>query len=210
MRKELDLDNWNRKEHFEFFGSFDEPFFGITTTVDFTIGYQKIKDLGYPYFLYYLHKSLVAANAIEAFRYRVEGDKIYVYDKIHASPTIGREDHTFGFSFLEFEADFKVFQDKAQKEIKEVKNSKGLRHTENTKRIDTVHFSSIPWYNFTGITHARHFQFKDSVPKISFGRYAKDHLGKINLPIAINVHHGLMDGYHVGEYLEKFQTLLNS
>ncbi len=208
MRTLIDLTNWNRKEHFEFFGGFDEPFFGITTTVDFTIGYQKIKDLGYPYFLYYLHKSLLAANAIDAFRYRIDDKEVFLYDKIHASPTIGREDHTFGFSFMEFNADFEAFQAEAKKEIMEVKNTSGLRHTDNAKRIDTIHYSSIPWYNFTGLTHARHFQFKDSVPKISFGKYSKEN-GKLNLPIAINVHHGLVDGYHVGLYLEEFQRLLN-
>ncbi|WP_103068104.1 chloramphenicol acetyltransferase [Aquimarina sediminis] len=208
MRTKLDLTTWNRKEHFDFFGGFDEPFFGITTTVDFTKGYQKIQDLGYPYFLYYLYQSLRAANTIEAFRYRIEDNQVYIYDKIHASPTIGREDHTFGFSFMEFDEDFEVFSSKAQKEIEEVKNSTGLRHNDNAKRIDTIHYSSIPWYNFTGLTHARHFQFKDSVPKISFGRYTKEKK-KLNLPIAINVHHGIMDGYHIGQYLEEFQRLLN-
>ncbi len=171
MRTKLDLNTWNRKEHFEFFGGFDEPFFGITTNLDFTKGYQKIKDLGYPYFLFYLHKSLSAANSVEAFRYRIENDSVFLYDKIHASPTIGREDHTFGFSFMEYYDNFETFVSESEKEIKEVKNSKGLRHTDNAKRIDTVHYSSIPWYNFTGLSHARHFQFIDSVPKISFGKY---------------------------------------
>ncbi|MCK8519985.1 chloramphenicol acetyltransferase [Aquimarina sp. D1M17] len=208
MRTAIDLENWNRKEHFEFFGGFDEPFFGITTTVDFSKGYQKIQDLGYPYFLFYLHKSLLAANTIEPFRYRIENDQVYLYDKIHASPTIGREDHTFGFSFIEFDEDFTSFVDKGQQEINEVKSSTGLRNNDNAKRIDTVHYSSIPWYSFTGLTHARHFQYKDSIPKISFGKYTKE--GKaLQLPIAIYVHHGLMDGYHIGAYLEEFQRLLN-
>ncbi|GAA4277481.1 chloramphenicol acetyltransferase [Aquimarina mytili] len=208
MRTKLDLDSWNRREHFEFFGSFDEPFFGVTTTVDFTKGYQKIKDLGYPYFLFYLYKSLLAANTVEAFKYRIEDNEIYVYDKIHASPTIGRDDHTFGFSFMEFQEDFETFVSESKKEIEAVKKSSGLRYTDNAKRIDTIHYSSIPWYNFTGLTHARHFQFVDSVPKISFGKYTKVE-NKLNLPIAVNVHHGLADGYHVGVYLEEFQRLLN-
>ncbi|MBQ0736524.1 CatA-like O-acetyltransferase [Aquimarina celericrescens] len=208
MRTKLDLNTWNRKEHFEFFGGFDEPFFGITTNLDFTKGYQKIKDLGYPYFLFYLHKSLSAANSVEAFRYRIENGSVFLYDKIHASPTIGREDHTFGFSFMEYYDNFETFVSESEKEIEEVKNSKGLRHTDNAKRIDTVHYSSIPWYNFTGLSHARHFQFIDSVPKISFGKYTKVE-GKLTLPVSVHVHHGLADGYHVGRYLEEFQKLLN-
>lgn len=208
MKTKLDVNTWNRKEHFEFFGGFDEPFFGISTNLDFTKGYQKIKDNGYPYFLFYLHKSLLAANSIEAFRYRIENDEIFLYDKIHASPTIGREDHTFGFSFMKYEEDFETFVSKSQKEIDAVKNSKGLRYTDDAKRVDTIHYSSIPWYNFTGLSHARHFQFQDSVPKISFGRYTQVQ-SKLTLPVSVHVHHGLADGYHVGQYLEAFQELLN-
>jgi len=207
-KRALDIISWNRREHFEFFSSFDEPFFGIVSTVDFTKGYQNIKDNGYPYFLYYLHKTLKAVNSIEPFKYRIEDGVVYEYDQIHGSATIGREDHTFGFSFLEFNKNFDTFLANAKKEIEAVKNSTGLRHNDNAKRMDTVHISSIPWYNFTGISHARHFKYKDSVPKISFGKYTKED-GRINLPISIHVHHGLMDGYHVGEYLEEFQRLLN-
>lgn len=207
MRTKLDLDTWNRREHFEFFGGFDEPFFGVTTTLDFTKGFQKINDQGYPYFLYYLHKSLLAANTVDAFKYRIEDGQVYLYDTIHASPTIGREDHTFGFSFLTFYEDFETFISESKKQVDIVRNSTGLCHTEDTKRIDTIHYSSIPWYSFTGLTHARHFQFVDSIPKISFGKYKKEG-GTLYLPIAVNVHHGLADGYHVGQYLEVFQKLL--
>ncbi|MBW1298259.1 chloramphenicol acetyltransferase [Aquimarina litoralis] len=207
-KKELDISNWNRKEHFEFFNSFDEPFFGIVSSVDFTKGYQKVKDNKYSYFLYYLHKAVKSANTIESFRYRIEGEKVYVYDEVHTSATIGRDDHTFGFSFIEYDTDFLKFAEHAKKEIEAVKNSTGLRHNDNAKRLDSLHISSIPWYNFSSLSHARHFQYKDSVPKISFGRYTKEG-DKISLPISIHVHHALMDGYHVGLFLEEFQRLLN-
>jgi chloramphenicol O-acetyltransferase type A len=34
MKQKIDLATWNRKEHFEFFSTFEEPFFGITTPID--------------------------------------------------------------------------------------------------------------------------------------------------------------------------------
>ena len=37
MKQKIDLSTWNRKEHFEFFCTFEEPFFGITTQIDMTI-----------------------------------------------------------------------------------------------------------------------------------------------------------------------------
>lgn len=36
MKQPIDLENWNRKGHFKFFSVFDDPFFGVTTLVDFT------------------------------------------------------------------------------------------------------------------------------------------------------------------------------
>ncbi|WP_378187787.1 CatA-like O-acetyltransferase [Aquimarina sp. W85] len=207
-RNLLDIEHWNRKEHYEFFSSFDEPFFGIVTEVDYTIGYKIAKEMDTSQFLYYLFCSLKAVNDTEAFRYRIDNGKLYEYNQIHASSTIGRDDHTFGFSFIEFCADFKKFERKANHEIEEVKNSKGLRFNEDAKRLDTIHYSSIPWYNISGLTHARNYSHKDSIPKISFGKYRKEGTKTI-LPVAVYVHHGLMDGYHIGVYLDKFQMTLN-
>ena len=43
MKQTIDITHWNRREHFEFFSQFDDPFFGITTLVDFTKAYEHIK-----------------------------------------------------------------------------------------------------------------------------------------------------------------------
>ena len=36
MSKYLEIENWNRRQHFEFFKSFDNPFFNICAKVDVT------------------------------------------------------------------------------------------------------------------------------------------------------------------------------
>ena len=100
MKTIIDINSWKRKEHFDFFSSFDEPFFGIITEIDCTRAYSKAKLNGGSFFLYYIHKSLIAANLIEEFRYRLDNNQLVLFDKIHASPTIGREDETFAFSFF--------------------------------------------------------------------------------------------------------------
>lgn len=202
--KYIDINNWKRKEHFEFFSKFDEPFFGVVSEIDCTFAYQVVKENNYSFFAYYLHKSLIAANEVEEFRCRISEDKVIICDKIHASPTIGRDDGTFAFSFLEFNPDFKIFEKSVKKEIEAVQNSTGLRLNENEMRNDVIHYSSIPWFKFTGLTHARKFNSGDSVPKISFGKIFLREGRKI-LPVAINAHHGLVDGIHVGKYLSVFQ-----
>jgi chloramphenicol O-acetyltransferase type A len=208
MRKELDLEGWNRKEHFQFFSSFDEPFFGIVANLDCTTAYQQAKKLETSFFLYYLHKTLQVVNAIEEMRYRIEDGKVYVYDWIHASPTLSRADHTFAFGFITYHPLFEIFAANANAEMEAVQASSGLQLNDQTGRIDTIHFSAVPWVSFTGLSHARHFAYKDSVPKISVGKYFMQD-GKMQLPISVHAHHGLMDGYHVGQFFAELQRLFD-
>ena len=100
MKQLIDLEHWNRKEHFKFFSTFDDPFFGITTLVDFTGIYKQSKEEKKPFFLYSVHYLLKCVNETEAFRLRIEDEQVVKYDLIHLSPTIGREDGTFGFGFF--------------------------------------------------------------------------------------------------------------
>ncbi|RYY13243.1 MAG: chloramphenicol acetyltransferase, partial [Cytophagaceae bacterium] len=157
MKHLLDLASWNRREHFAFFSAFDEPFFGLTATVDCTRALAEAKRRGVPFFLYYLHGTLQAVNEIENLRYRIEDGQVYAYDRIHASATIGRADHTFGFSFIEQRAELAEFVRGAQLEIAAVQASEGLRLSPATARPDVIHFSALPWVRFTGLAHARSF-----------------------------------------------------
>jgi chloramphenicol O-acetyltransferase type A len=207
--KIIDLDTWRRKEHFEFFSTFDEPFFGLVSEIDCTIAYKTAKEKNYSFFASYLHKSLAVANEIEEFRYRYDGKEVILFDEIHASPTIGRDDGTFGFSFVEFRKDFSAFNKSLSEEIEKVKTSAGLRLNKDARMINVIHFSSIPWFSFTGLTHARNYKVNDSAPKITFGKMIEKDGRKI-MPVAVNAHHGLVDGLHVGLFMEKFQAIMNN
>lgn len=207
MKHLIDLASWNRREHFNFFSAFDEPFFGLVSTVDCTRALAEAKQLGVPFFLYYLHCALLAVNEVEALRYRIEDGQVYCYDCIHASATIGRADHTFGFSFIEQHDDLAAFVAAATAEIAAVQASEGLRLSPATARPDVIHFSAIPWVRFTGLTHARSFGRPDSCPKLSVGQTYVEGAATL-LPVSINVHHGLADGYQVGQFLAAFQAQL--
>lgn len=208
MKTFLDLDNWPRKEHFHFFRKFEEPFFGAVLEIDCTEAYLNAKASGISFFVYYLHKTLVAVNAVEAFRYRVSEDKVVIYDRIDGSATISREDGSFGFSLIEFHPDLETFSKNALVEIERVKNTPGL-FTRLFDQDNLIHFSAIPWINFTSLSHARSFSFPDSCPKISFGKITVSTTGKRTMPMSIHVHHGLMDGLHLGQFTDLFQTEMN-
>jgi len=208
MKQLVDLASWNRREHFEFFSRFEEPFFGLVVNLDCTSALAEAKRLDIPFFLYYLYQALKAVNQIDAMRYRIENRQIYCYERIHASATIGRPDHTFGFSFIEMHDDLAAFVRGAQAEIIAVQTSQGLCLSPATARFDVIHFSALPWVRFTSLTHARSFSHPDCIPKISVGQIYQEGSTTF-MPVSVNVHHGLADGYHVGLFLQEFQQRLS-
>ncbi len=206
MKKLIDIDNWKRKEHFLFFSKFEEPFFGVTVKVDCTTAYLKAKEKNISFFLYYLFRALKSSNEVENFRYRIIENKVYDFSTVNASPTINRPDGTFGFAYMDYFEDEKQFYEKALKEIENVKCTNSLLPAVSGENV--IHFSAIPWLDFTSISHARSFSHPDSCPKISFGKMTENN-GMKEMPVSIHGHHALMDGYHVGLFVDKFQDLLN-
>lgn len=128
--------------------AFDDPFFGITTNVDFTTIYLEAKHNSQSFFLYSLHHILTKANETDEFKLRIEeGNSVVKYDTIHVSPTIGREDGTFGFAFFEYIPDRNEFIQQAIQEITRVKTVQGypFRKIQEEKTLsDTLLFRGSP------------------------------------------------------------------
>lgn len=206
MKNKVIIDEWVRRDHFLFFSKFEEPFFGVTVNIDCTIAYEQAKLKGVSFFFYYLYRALKAANGIENFRYRIVNKEVFLFDQNNASPTISRPNGTFGFAYMDYYNDESTFYKMALEEKQRVESSTDLMPSGSGENV--IHFSAVPWLDFTSISHARSFSFPDSCPKISFGKITVNN-GVRSMPVSIHVHHALADGYHVGLFVEEFQRLMN-
>ncbi|MCB0664121.1 MAG: hypothetical protein KDC24_15355, partial [Saprospiraceae bacterium] len=86
----LNINSWKRKEHFEFFKAFDQPYFGMETKVDISKAYQICKANNWSLFLYYHFLSQKAVNQTEAFRYRLIQDEVRLYEHLHVNTNMFR------------------------------------------------------------------------------------------------------------------------
>lgn len=204
--RHIDLNKWNRKQHFDHFNGLVDPSFAVTVPFDVTKAYQFSKDNNLSFFAKYLHDCMKAINAIENLRYRIVDDKIVEYDVIHASPTIMRANKTFGFSFIDFDDDLNVFIKNFEIEKKRIETTTDLFPPRNS--VDCIYCSAMPWLNF--IAHKEPFSGENNaVPKIAFGK-AQSLSNSLIMNVAINVNHALVDGYHISLFVEKFQENLNT
>ena len=203
IEKTIDIATWNRKEHFEHFSAFDDPFFGVTVNVDCTRSYKESKEKKTSFSLLILHRIITAAWKVEEFRYRIEGDKVVCYDSLGAGATISRPDHTFSFASFKYDADEMTFIRNAQEEANRLQHTTGL-NKDGVYNPNEIHYSTVPWFSFTDMKHPTNMRSGDSCPKISTGKYFWEG-EKLMLPISITCHHGLMDGYHMGKFIENLE-----
>lgn len=207
--RRLDLDQWPRREHFRFFRDYDNPFFSLCADVDVTRIADQAREPGGPsFFLATLFLSLRAANDVEEFRYRIRGEDVVVHDVIHGGSTILREDETFAFGYFTYRPEYSRFASEAAPVLARARASSGALEP-RPDRDDLIHYSVLPWVSFTSFSHARRcWGGEESVPRIVFGRHRQADGGR-RMPVAVEVHHALMDGLHVGRFFERFQHHLN-
>lgn len=204
MTRFLDLESWHRRATFEFFRGYDNPYFNLCAQLEVgpLLDFVRARP-DTSFFLSYLYLSLRAANELEPFRYRLSGGRVLVHDRIHAGTTLLLDEERFDFAYFEYQEDFARFQSEAREAMARVRAEGGTMNARDD-RSDLIHYSALPWVTFTSFSHARNWRREDSVPKIVFGKYAERD-GHRLMPVSVEVHHALMDGLHVGRYLERLQ-----
>lgn len=204
--KILDINNWNRKKHYEHFKTLKNPYFAVTIPVEVTKGYAFSKLNNISFFVKYLHDCMKAINDISNLKYRIIEDQIIEYKTINASATIMRHNNTFAFSFVNYNENLNVFEANFLAEKERINNTDDLYPPNNG--LDCIHCSALPWFSFSGHMEPDSGSKDASVPKFAFSKTYNNN-EKLMMNVAISVNHALVDGYHVGEFVTKFQNNLN-
>lgn len=203
----INLNDWKRTEHYQFFSSFDDPTFSLTTDIDVTQLWSYCQTNSQSLFLNYLHATLKAVNETPEMCFRCVEENVVKFEYIHGNTTFLNSDDLFGFCEVIYAEEASVFCDAASQQLNLCKAKlKDLLVV--PERSDVVYFSCLPWVNFTQFKHPFTKQGNASIPKIMFGKIVYRN-GQYRLPIGVTVHHGLVDGVHLGRFFEKLQKAVN-
>ena len=203
----IDLESWPRRQLFDFYLPFDKPFFNVCTRLDITNLIDELTKreragiaLTYHYF------ALRAANEIEPFRYRLRQGRVLVHDVINGATTLLLPNETFTIVHFDYKESYGEFMEGATRAVEEMRAGDGAfrpRHEDDAR----IHCTTLPWIAFTSFSHARRRMPEDSIPKIAFGKFMKES-ERTFMPVSVEVHHSLVDGLHVGRYLEQMEEML--
>lgn len=200
----IDIEYWKRKEYFEHY------FSGVPCTYSFTvkIDITKIKNSDqklYPTMLYYLTKIV---NRHEEFRMSLDEEgKLGVFDKMSPCYTIFHKDsETFSNVWTEYCEDWEIFYEAYQQDIEKYGSVKRMNAKDNIP-LNTFPVSMIPWESFEGFNLNLQKGYEYLLPIFTMGKYYEEN-GKYMLPLAIQVHHAVCDGFHVCRFVNELRDLV--
>jgi chloramphenicol O-acetyltransferase type A len=204
--RQINLETWPRREHFRLYNKFDHPHFGMCANVDLTRFYPYIKRHGISFTIATVYIIAKTANEIPEFRYRIRPGVVIEHESVHPSTTIIVKEELFSFCTFTYVEDFSLFASQAAKQIARVKANPTLE--DGPEKDELLFMTAIPWVSFTSFMHPMHLQPADSVPRFAWGKFYKD--GEtLKMPLSVQAHHALMDGFHVGQFFEKAQDYLS-
>lgn len=207
--KIIDIDNWKGKEHYLWFKEYAHPYYNLTKRVDISKFYRYVKKEGLPFFVSLMYLVVKALNEIEEFRLRIVDEKVILYDKISPAFTMMTENGIYDNCEVEFD-DFPIYLKNVLVNIQAVKAGKinNPKSYDEQNRQDQIYITSIPWIDFTSVTHPMTDNRNDSIPRIAWGKYQFEE-DKVMISLGIQVHHAVVDGYPLAQGFLKIEEYLN-
>ncbi|OEU70318.1 MAG: chloramphenicol acetyltransferase [Desulfovibrio sp. S3730MH75] len=208
----IDMDTWERAEHFNFFQSMKSCQYAFTVQQDiskFCAYRRKInsddKNIRFSDALYFF--ATKAANAIPEFRTRIVDGKPVIFDKIHPAFTYIPKDRNLHANCL---AEYSDNYTEQAENIEISRTNADITPSLTPKGGDKqnlLYFSINTGISFTAATNPWGDCNADSVPRILFGQMTKTVEGKETIPISIELLHSLADGKHIAEFLKRFNKM---
>lgn len=206
MKTEIDINRWQRASVYSFFRSVSHPHMSVTADIDITRFMKEVKPRGISTFNSVLFAIMKAVNSIEEFRCRFEGDSIYRYEVTHPSITVPIQENQFAFCEIQFSNNWETFDRNCVEAIEKAKRQESLQ--ENTKSDVWTYLTCAPWIHFSALTHPNNGP-DDAIPRIAWGKFTQ--IGdKWTMPLNVQAHHALLDGYHASQLFLKTEEILRT
>ena len=204
--KTIDLNTWPRKNIYEFFSSYEDPQFNICANLTITKTFENLNTEKDSLFLVMLWLISEAANSVAEIRYRIRNKTVIEHPRVHPSFTWLNDDNTFTFCQAHHSSCFEKFVKNAEQTIEKIESNPVV--ADKQAEDDVIYVSCIPWVSFTSISHPDKKDDTRSIPRITWGRYFRQQ-GELLMPVSLQLHHGLADGYHAGLFFSHLQKQLN-
>ncbi|GAB2509973.1 type A chloramphenicol O-acetyltransferase [Paramicrobacterium agarici] len=205
----IDLDSWPRREHFEHYRNSVPCTYAMTVDLDVTAFADALRRSARKTYIAQIWALATVVNRHDEFRMCLtESGAPAIWPVVDPAFTVfNTERETFACVSAPYDSDFAVFHESAAALL-----AAHSRATEffplGAPPANSFDVSTLPWASFTGFTLNIRDSWEHFAPIFTLGRYIERD-GRTVVPLAVQIHHAVADGFHTARLVNELQELLN-
>ena len=204
----VDIDEWSRGSLFQFY--IEKMRIVMSLTVDINVAplitYTKKNALKfYPAMIWVVSKVI---NSHDEFKYSWDTDgNLIRWDSISPSYTIfNRDDECFSKFVTEYTDDIFEFYQRTVDDQRKYQEERAIIGNQPQNFFDV---SCLPWVKYKHFDVHVFDEGKFLAPVLTWGKY-EVHNGNALMPLTMNIHHAVADGFHLSRFFNEVQELIDS
>ncbi len=200
----IDQSNWNRQNTYNRFYHDLPCTYSITVNIDISSLYNTVKCHKLKLFPTILYGLSNVVNSHREFRMDLNSNgKVGYYDVSNPCYTIFHiKTETFTNVWTEYNSDYTVFIENYHNDMLKYEND--LVNSKPILSPNLFNVSCIPWTSFTGFNLNLQKGYDYFSPIFTIGKLFEENK-KYLLPLALQVHHAVCDGFHATRFINEFQ-----
>ena len=205
---EIQLQHWVRKTHYEHYKNQVPCSYSTTVDIDITNLLMRLKEQSIKSYPAQLFLIATVVNQLPEFRMTLnEEHRLGYWEVIDPVYTVFNPiTKTFSCIWTKYNSCFETFYRAYLKDTKQYANGSIFPQEQVVPNTFTI--SSVPWLDFSAF-HINAFDANYLLPIFTIGKYKKND-GRIMMPLAIQCHHAVCDGYHVGKFVTILREMANN
>ncbi|WP_044640021.1 type A chloramphenicol O-acetyltransferase [Risungbinella massiliensis] len=203
----IDMDHWSRKPYFEHYLHHVRCTYSMTANIDITLLLEQLKRKEIKLYPALIYMITTVVNRHSEFRTCFDSEgKLGYWDSMSSNFTIFHEDDkTFSNIWTPYTEDFQEFYSHYLDDLEKYGHIKQFTSKIN-EPPNTFPISCIPWVSFTGFNLNIYTEGTYLLPIFTIGKFFKQD-EQIQLPLSVQLHHAVCDGYHTSVLFHELQVL---
>lgn len=203
----IDLAHDPRRQHLEYFSSLQYPYVGVTSDVDVTELVRFCKQKKYSFYLTFMHAAALAADGVAELRRRIRNGDVIEYSECPTSHVELLDSGAYCYCTLRHHMPLDEYIPYAESARSRCRLNASIQEDDD---VESMYFiSTLPWLHYTALIQPV-AGGEESNPRITWGKFQKDHGGREQLPVTLLAHHGLVDGVHIARFYENLQAQIQA
>ena len=204
----IDLNEWSRGNLFQFY--IGKMRIVMSLTVDIDVKNLKLysKKTGIPFYPLMLWVVSKVINNHDEFKYSWDNEgNLIRWDYVSPSYTdFHSDDENFTKMVTEYSDDLTEFYGRVMADRERYKNDRAMLDNQPLNFFDV---SCLPWVKYKHFDVHVFDEGKFLAPVVTWGKYEQTE-DKLLMPLTMNIHHAVADGFHLSRFFNEVQELIDS